>query len=118
VIEGYRVFFVPIFIIVIFVGIFFLYAFHIRRAISKVIEIFRQHHALGIQEAKTLKELGLERADFVQRMMRARDYKQYAIQILVKKGIVCVTEDGKLYLIEDKLDQKMRRERSDLQIRS
>ena len=54
-IEGYRVFFVPIFIIVIFGGIFFLYAFHIRRAISKVIEIFRQHHALGIQEAKTLK---------------------------------------------------------------
>jgi hypothetical protein len=107
--EGYMVFLVPILMIVILVGVFFLYAFNMRRAISRVIEIFYQHHALAIQGAKTLRELGLERGDFVQRMMKPRDYKQYAIQILMKKGILCATEDGKLYLIEDNLDPKMRR---------
>jgi len=33
------------------------YAFRGRRAISKVIEIFRQHNALGINGAKTVEEL-------------------------------------------------------------
>lgn len=74
----------------------------------KVIEIFRQHNALGIRDAKTLQELGLERPDFVQRIVRGRDFKQYALQILIKRGIICMTEDGRLYMVENKLDQDLR----------
>jgi hypothetical protein len=74
----------------------------------KVIEIFRQHNALGISDAKTLQELGLERPNFAQRIVRGRDFKQYALQILIKRGIICVTEDGRLYMVENKLDQDLR----------
>jgi hypothetical protein len=84
------------------------YAFRGRRAISKVIEIFRQHNALGISDSKTLQELGLERPDFAQRIVRGRDFKQYALQILIERGIICVTEDGRLYMVENKLDQDLR----------
>ena len=79
-----------------------------RRAVFKVIEIFYQHRALGIKEAKTRLELGLQRPDFFQKMMRPRDYKQYALQILMKREIVLEDGEGKLYMVEEKLDQSLR----------
>ena len=85
-----------------------IYALRGRRAISKVVKIFRLHNALRINNAKTVEELGLEKPDFVQRVMRGRDFKQYALQILIKRGVICVTEDGRLYMVEDKLDQDVR----------
>ena len=79
-----------------------------RRAIFRVIEIFYRHQATDTKEAKTLPELGLERPDFLQRMMRPRDYKQYALQILIKREIVLQNEEGKLYLVEERLDQNLK----------
>ena len=84
------------------------YVFRGRRAIFQVIEIFRQHNALRINDAKTLQELGLEKPDFARRIMRGRDFRQYALQILIKRGVIYVTEDGRLYMVEDKLDQDLR----------
>lgn len=80
-----------------------------RRAIFKVIEIFYQHHALGIKGAQRRHELGLERPDFFQRTMKPRDYKQVALQILLKREIILEDEEGKLYMVEERLDQNLRR---------
>jgi hypothetical protein len=63
---------------------------------------------LRISDAKTVEELGLQKPDFVQRVMRGRDFKEYALQILIKKGVIYVTEDGRLYMVEDNLDQDLR----------
>jgi hypothetical protein len=106
--QGYGVLFFPIFIVLTLGGIFFLYAFQSKRALFKVIAIFCQHEALGSRDAKTLRELGLESPDFFQKMVRPRDYKQYALQILIKRGMVSMTEDGKLFLVEGNLDQRLR----------
>ena len=95
-------------VVVVLGGTFFLRTVFTRRAIFKVVKIFYQHHALGMNEAKTLHELGLERPDFLQRMMKARDYKQYALEILLKRGIINMNEDGRLYMVEEKLDQELR----------
>jgi hypothetical protein len=78
-----------------------------KRAVLKVVKIFYQHNALGINGAKTPRELGLERPDLIARMMKPRDYKQTALQLLIKEDIIRVT-DGKLYLIEGKLDPNYR----------
>jgi hypothetical protein len=106
--QGYNLLLFLIFMILTLGGILFLYAFQSKRALFKVIGIFCQHEALGIRDAKTLRELGLESPDFFQKMVRPRDYKQYALQILIKRGMVSVTEDGKLFLVEDNLDQRLR----------
>ena len=98
-----------ILVLVTFGAVLFIPALLTRRAISKVIKIFYQHHALGMDGAKTLLELGLERPDFFQRMTRPRDYKQYALQILMKQGMIVGDADGRLYLVEEKLDQNLRR---------
>jgi len=37
--------------------------------------------------------------------MKSRDYKPYALQILTRQGVLCQTEDGKLYLSEEKLNE-------------
>ena len=100
-----------ILMIIVFGGGLYIRTFLTRRAILKVIEIFYQHGALGTSSAKTLQELRLERMDLLQRMTRPRDYKQNALQILIKESIINVIEDGRLYMVEEKLDQDLRRGR-------
>src|SRR3972149_10485032 len=109
-----RVVLILIFMMIAFGGVLFIRTFFTRRAIFKVIKIFDQHNALGIYGAKTPHELGLERHDFFQRMTRPRDYKQYALQILIKRGIIFENEDGRLYMVEERLDQDLRSKRNDL----
>ena len=109
--EISRVFLILILTIIAFGGGLYIRTFLTRRAIFKVIEIFYQHGALGTSGAKTLQELGLERPDFLQRMTKPRDYKQNALQILIKEGIINVDENGRVYMIEEKLDQNLRRKR-------
>lgn len=89
-------------------GSFYVRALLTRRAIFKVVEIFYRHQALAVKGAKTQGDLGLERPDFVQRMMKPRDYKQYALQILIKREIILQDEEGKLYMAEERLDQNLR----------
>ncbi len=84
-----------------------------KKAALKVIKIFYEQNALGTEGAKTLRELGLERLDFLQRMVKPRDYKQYALQVLIKNGVVHVTADGKFYMLEERLDARFRRKRRD-----
>ena len=99
--------------IIAFAGTFFVRNYLTKKAILKVVKIFYQHNALGTNGAKTLRELGLERPDFVHRMMKPRDYKQIALQILIKRGIINV-RDGRIYLVEERLDQDLRGKSNDL----
>lgn len=112
--ETIRVVLILIFAVIVFGGGLFIRTFFTRKAISKVIEIFYQHNALGVNGAKTLHELGLERPHFFQRMTRPRDYKQYALQILLKRGIIFQDENGRLYMVEERLDQNLRSNKNDL----
>jgi hypothetical protein len=95
-------------------GVFYIRAFLTRRAIFKVIEIFYQHNALGLNGAKTLHDLGLESPNFFQRITRPRDYKQSALQVLMKRDIILVNGDGRFYMVEKRLDQALRKKGSDL----
>jgi len=106
-----RVILILILIIIAFGGGLYISNFLTRRAIFKVVEIFYQHDALGINDAKTLHELGLERPDIFQRISRLRDYKQNALQILMKEGIILENEGGRLYMVEEKLDESLRSKR-------
>jgi hypothetical protein len=106
--EVSRVILILILVIIVFGGGLYIGNFLTRRAIFKVIEIFYQHKALGINSAKTPHQLGLKRPDFLQRVTSRRDYKQNALQILIKKGIIFENEDGRLYMVEEKLDEHLR----------
>jgi hypothetical protein len=111
--EGVKVFLFFVLMVLAFAGVLYIRAFFTKRAISRVIEIFYQRNAVGINGAKALHELGLEPPDFFQRIMRPRDYKQYALQILIRRGFVLAKEDGKVYLAEERLDDDLRRNRSE-----
>ena len=75
----------------------------IRRAARQVIKIFRAQNATESKNARTIDELGLRPPGVMERMMRRRDYKPQALNALMQMGVVKVTEDGKLYLSEEKL---------------
>lgn len=74
-----------------------------KRAINQVVAIFERKSALDLRSAKTIDELGLRPPTFLEGMMRMRDFKPYALQMLLQAGVVCQTDGGRLYLLQDKL---------------
>ena len=92
-----------LFVVLLF-ALFVIPQFMMKRAVRAVIRIFRDNNAIGKKQAKTAEELGLQPKRLVERMMKPRDYKPRALQLLMSQEIVQMTEDGKLYLMEEKLD--------------
>ena len=93
---------------VMLVILFLFFVFVVRpwmemRPVPKVIRIFRENNAVGPKNAKTIEELGLKPRSVFERAFRMRDYKPRALQILMRIEVVDLTEEGKVYLAEDKL---------------
>src|SRR4030042_5056385 len=99
------VLFVLIILAIFGITLFILPRFMLKRAMSQVIRVFRGHRSLSKENAKTVEELGLKPHGFMERFMKPRDYKPYALQILSRQGILCQTEDGRFYLSEEKLNE-------------
>jgi hypothetical protein len=89
----------------LWVAFFTIPRYLIKRAVSQVISIFRQSHSLCSESPKTVNELGLEPKSLADRMLKLRDYKPYALQILVYTGVVRVTNDEKVCLLEEKVPE-------------
>jgi hypothetical protein len=87
--------------IALLLGISFLLT---RRAAFQVINIFRKNNAIGKHNAKTIDDLGLRPLSFTQRMFRPRNYKPQALKVLAEAQIIQVTEEGKFYISEEKLN--------------
>ncbi len=75
----------------------------LKRTIPQVIRIFREYNAISIKNAKTIDEMGLKPRNMLEGILKGRDYRQYAVSTLMKVNIIQMTEEGKLYLSEDKL---------------
>ena len=75
----------------------------LKRTIPKVVSAFRGANATSEKNAKTLEELGLKPRGMMEGMFRGRDYRQYAVTALMRAEIVKTTEEGKLYLSEERL---------------
>ena len=103
--------FVLILLAIFGISLFILPRFMLKRAMSQVIRVFRVHRSLSKENAKTVEELGLKSHSFMERFMKPRDYKPYAIQILARQGILCQTEDGRFYLSEAKLNELLQQKK-------
>jgi len=100
----------PIFFFLLMIGALILIPrFMIRRALKQTIAIFRHFGVNSPEKAKTRAELGLNPADFMTRMTSLRDYKPNALQILMNEGVVASTEEGKLYVVEEKCREFLQR---------
>jgi hypothetical protein len=95
--------FILLIIILAILGFFVLPRIRIRRAVKQVVAIFERNNALDVSSAKTIDELGLRPPTFLEGMMRIRDFKPYALQILMNAEVVCQTDGGRLYLSQDRL---------------
>jgi hypothetical protein len=97
------VLFIVLAVVILLLAMFAIPHWRIKRAVSQVIQIFRDYNAVGIKNAKTIDELGLRPRGMMDGMFKGRDYRQYALSALVRSEIIQMTEDGRLYLSEDKL---------------
>lgn len=85
--------------------VFFVPQWILVRNIPKVIRVFRKFNAINPKTALTIEELGLKPKPMLERMFRRRDHKPRALQFMLRVALIEVTEDGKLYLDEEKLAQ-------------
>lgn len=95
--------FVLLIIALAILGFFVLPQIRIKRAVNQVVAIFERNNALDVRSARTIDELGLRPPTFLEGMMRMRDFKPYALQILMKADVILQTDGGRLYLLQDKL---------------
>ena len=75
-----------------------------KNAMPSIIQVFRDHNAIGLYNAKTIDEMGFEfniPKSTIARMFRAPDYSLMALQSLIKATVVQRTEEGKFYLSEE-----------------
>jgi hypothetical protein len=91
--------------ILLLVAMFVIPRWLMGRALRQVIRIFRDYNATESQTARTVDELGMRPPGVLERMMRRRDYKPHALSSLRQAGVIQTTEDGKLYLSEEKLTE-------------
>ena len=89
--------------VLVLVGLFVLPRIRMRRAASQVVAIFQSNNAFDARSAKTVDELRLRPPTFLEGMLRMRDFKPYALQALMEAEVVKQTEDGRLYLSQNKL---------------
>lgn len=87
-------------IIVLLIAAFFYSRYRMKKALREVINIFRLKEALDEDSAKTREELGLVPPSLLTRMMSQRDYKPYALQLMLGAGIIQTTTENKYYLSE------------------
>jgi hypothetical protein len=92
-----------ILVVLLLFVMFVLPQLRLRMAVPSVIRLFRQSKAVGIENAKTIEELGLKPKSMGQAIIRGQDYKMTALAVLKKAEVIQSTEDGKLYLSEEKL---------------
>jgi hypothetical protein len=92
-----------ILVVVLLFLVFILPQLRLRISIPSIIRLFRQSNAVGIENAKTLEELGLKPKNIGQAIIRGQDYKLTALEVLKKAEVIQNTEDGKLFLSEEKL---------------
>ena len=95
--------FILLLVILAILGLWVLPRMRIKRAINQVVAIFEHNNALDVRSARTIDELGLRPPTFLQSMIRMRDFKPYALQILMKAEVVLQTDGGRLYLSQDRL---------------
>jgi len=81
----------------------FLSRIYMARAIRSLIGALREAGATSGANAKTAEELNLRPKSTLRDFRVLRDYGPYALQILIRAGVVEVTEDGKLFLSEERL---------------
>lgn len=108
----------PLTIIMILVGLgvivlsFYISVLMTRRAMTRVLEIFKNKNAIGMHQAKTIDELGLRPPSFVERLVRFRDYRQNALKLLTQAGIVFMTEEGKLFIPQEKFEEILKQRKN------
>jgi hypothetical protein len=90
-------------------GFFVIPRILLRRAISQVVRIFRDHHSLCSEIPKTVEELGLTPQSLMDRLIKPRDYKPYALQVLINAGVIRQGKEGKLCLLEEGLPELSKR---------
>ncbi len=92
-------------VVILIVGALQLMHFLFRRAVRKVVALFRQQGATSPARAKSPAELGLAPVNPLDRMFRFRDYRPEALRALGQADIIKWTEEGSLYLSEDELER-------------
>ena len=75
-----------------------------KNAMPSIIQVFRDHSAVGKDNAKTIDELGFVfkiHKSTIARMFRPPDHRLMALLSLTKATVVQRTEEGKFYISEE-----------------
>jgi hypothetical protein len=86
----------------VYLGLFILPAIRLKKAIYQMIEHFRGLQSSCLTGVRTMDELGMRNPGLLDGFLRSRDFRPYALQVLIQEDVV-KHENEMLCLREDKL---------------
>ncbi len=95
----------------LYMGLFVIPAVRLRRAIFQVIDIFKSQGAACYTGIKTVHELGLGARSVMDNLFRTRDFKPYALQVLIHEGVIYATPNAQVCLHEEKIPEFLQKYR-------
>ncbi len=95
-----NVIFFVLMVAVLLLSVFVYLPWRIKRAGKSIIRTFRKLNATSPQSAVTFDKLGIRLRSFWSLSLRPKDFKKEALDAMVRTGIIQMTEDSKLYLVE------------------
>lgn len=98
-VETVTTFYVILFFVCVVGLIFVLSLFMQRRAVNYVVGKFREKNALKAENGIEHDELGIKHQHA---LIKKRDYRPQALQLLMQMNVVKSTDEGRLYFSEDK----------------
>ena len=75
--------------------------YRIKWAVPKVIDTLRLHGAVSEDTAKHLWDMGLGAPTLQRRILRTRDFRPQAVDVLIRAAIIAVCDDGRVFLVEE-----------------
>ncbi len=82
-------------------AIFVVLPWRVKRSANKVVRTLRENGATNAKHAISVELLKIRpRSMFT---LRPKDFKKEGLDLLLKTGIVQLTEEGKLFLVEERL---------------
>ncbi len=92
--------YVLLFFVFMITSMLLLSTFLQRRAVIVIRKLFHKKNALTAENAIDPEELGLKHQHA---LLKKRDYRRQAVQLLMNIQVIRTTEDDKLYFSEEKL---------------
>ncbi len=96
---------IALLMVVLLVAVTYASRWLMRRAVRQVLTVLKDQQVTSPADGRSPEELGFAPQSILRIHVGLRDYRPYALQLLIRENVVKTTPDGRIYLSEEELER-------------